>query len=89
MKLQCLYLCLVAMMGILPAMAQENVGVQFLDKPLGELLLQAKQENKLVFIDCYSTYCGPCKAMLRKEFPKKEMGDYLNADFVSAKMNLD
>ena len=89
MKLQCLYLWLVAMMGILPAMAQENVGVQFLDKPLGELLLQAKQENKLVFIDCYSTYCGPCKVMLRKEFPKKEMGDYLNADFVSAKMNLD
>ena len=89
MKLQCLYLWLVAMMGILPAMAQENVGVQFLDKPLGELLLQAKQENKLVFIDCYSTYCGPCKAMLRKEFPKKEMGDYLNASFVSAKMNLD
>lgn len=89
MKMKFLYLWLVAMAGVLPALAQENVGVKFIDKPLEELLLLAKQENKLVFIDCYSTYCGPCKAMLRKEFPKKEMGDYLNAEFISAKMNLD
>ena len=69
--------------------AQVDTGVHFIDKPLDELLAQAKKENKLVFIDCYSTYCGPCKMMLKKEFPKKEMGDYLNASFVSAKMNLD
>lgn len=89
MKLQLINLCLLMLAGIMPVVAQENVGVKFIDKPLEELLLQAKQENKLLFIDCYSTYCGPCKAMLRKEFPKKEMGDYLNADFISAKMNLD
>lgn len=73
-----------------PLAAQEtDKGVRFLNKPVDELLKQARTEDKLVFIDCYSTYCPPCKLMLKKEFPKKEMGDYLNAGFVCAKMNLD
>lgn len=70
----------------LAAVAQ---GVTFVDKQLDEALALAKKEGKMVFVDCYGTYCPPCKKMLVEEFPKKEMGDYLNAGFISVKYNLD
>ena len=28
-----------------------------------EVLQKAKAENKYIFVDCYATWCGPCKAM--------------------------
>lgn len=84
------YFLLAVLLFARSLVAQEmDKGVRFLNKPVNELLKQAQTEGKLVFIDCYSTYCPPCKLMLKKEFPKKEMGDYLNAGFVCAKMNLD
>ena len=84
-----LYVLLAVLFCAGPLTAQNTgEGVRFIDKSLDELLAQARTENKLVFIDCYTTYCPPCKLMLNKEFPKKEMGDYLNAGFVCAKMNL-
>lgn len=64
-------------------------GVTFVDKSLDEALAQAKAEGKMVFVDCYGTYCPPCKKMLAEEFPKKEMGDYMNKEFISVKYNLD
>ena len=64
-------------------------GVNFVDKSLDEALALAKAEGKMVFVDCYGTYCPPCKKMLVEEFPKKEMGDYMNASFISVKYNLD
>lgn len=85
-----LYTLLAVLFCAGPLTAQDTgEGVRFTDKSLDELLTQARTENKLVFIDCYATYCPPCKLMLKKEFPKKEMGDYLNAGFVCVKMNLD
>ena len=38
--------------------AQE--GVRFRDLAFNEALAQAKAEDKLVFMDCYTSWCGPC-----------------------------
>lgn len=43
----------------------------------------------MVMIDCYTSWCGPCKMMAAKEFPKKEMGDYLNPKSVCMKMDME
>lgn len=69
--------------------AQETVGVRFVEKPFKEILAQAQAENKMVFIDCYTSWCGPCKMMATKEFPKKVMGDYFNDKFISTQIDME
>ena len=50
---------------------------------------KAKAENKYVFVDIYTNWCGPCKMMEKQIFPMKEIGDYFNSRFVSLKMNAE
>ncbi|MEZ4956582.1 MAG: thioredoxin family protein [Saprospiraceae bacterium] len=64
-------------------------GIQFNKDEWKEILAKAKKENKLVFVDAYATWCGPCKMMERDVFSQKEAGDYFNAKFVNAKVDME
>ena len=67
------------------AFAQTN----FEELTLAKALEKAKAENKLVFIDTYTSWCMPCKYMANTIFPKSEMGEYLNPRFVCVKYNTE
>lgn len=69
--------------------AQDNEGIRFRDDFFEELLTQARTEKKMVFIDCYTTWCGPCKRMDQEVFPLKTVGDFFNEKFVSAKVDME
>jgi thioredoxin-related protein len=67
-----------------------NKGIQFengLDWQ--HVLERAKEEGKDIFIDCYATWCGPCKLMDNEVYPKRNVGDYVNARFISIKLQAD
>ena len=51
-------------------------GIQFREGNWKEILEIAKKENKLVFVDNYTSWCGPCKKMVSEIFPLKEVGDF-------------
>ena len=63
--------------------------VDFRHVSFKEALAAAQNEGKLVFVDCYTEWCGPCKMMATKEFVKKEAGDYFNAKFVNFKIDME
>lgn len=67
--------------------AQESI--QFQEVPFKDLITKAKKENKLVFIDAYASWCGPCKMMEKNVFTKKSVGDYYNTNFVNARFDME
>ena len=54
-----------------------------------QVLAKAKKENKFIFIDCYTTWCGPCKMMSSQVFPLEEVGQFYNEKFINIKIQLD
>jgi thiol-disulfide isomerase/thioredoxin len=56
---------------------------------LDEAMKTARAEKKLVFVDCYTTWCGPCKYMAASIFPQKEAGDFFNRHFVNVKFDME
>ena len=68
----------------------QQTGVNFRDDMnLADALVLAKDENKIVFIDCYTSWCIPCKKLTKNIFPLHEVGDFYNTHFVSLAFDME
>jgi thioredoxin-related protein len=54
-----------------------------------QILEKAQKENKYVFVDCYATWCGPCKLMDKNVYPVDSVGDFMNKNFISVRIQMD
>jgi thiol:disulfide interchange protein len=72
----------------LPAFA-EGDGVNFFEGSFRQALAKAKKEKKMVMLDAYTSWCGPCKVLKNKVFPNKELGNYINEHFVSIGVDME
>lgn len=73
--------------SVITAFAQE--AIQFQELPFKDIIAKAKKENKIVFIDAFTSWCGPCKMMEKNIFTKKSVGDYYNASFINARFDME
>lgn len=64
-------------------------GIQFEHGTWSEVLAKAKKENKLVFVDIYTTWCGPCKMMSNEIFPLENVGTFFNSNFINYKIDAE
>ena len=64
-------------------------GIDFFDGSFEEALIQAQKEEKLIFVDAYATWCGPCKRMAREVFTDPSVGEYYNVHFISLKIDME
>jgi thiol-disulfide isomerase/thioredoxin len=72
------------------AMAQEEKGMHFEhDQNWAEIKAKALAENKFIFVDAFTTWCGPCKMMAANIFPQDSVGAFYNANFINLKVQLD
>ncbi|MCT4616088.1 MAG: thioredoxin domain-containing protein [Marinifilaceae bacterium] len=69
--------------------AQDNQAIKFSHDSWSNILKQAKTQNKLIFVDCYTSWCGPCKMMARDVFTQNEVGQYFNSNFISVKLDME
>lgn len=64
-------------------------GIQFFEGTWNEAKSKAEEEGKLIFVDAYANWCGPCKRMAKYEFTKADVGEYFNEHFINVKMNME
>ena len=67
----------------------QNRSIAFDHDSFPQSLARAKQQNKLVFVDCYTVWCGPCKEMARTVFTQDSVADFFNASFVNVKLDME
>lgn len=71
------------------SMTAFSQGVVFQDITFAAALKKAKAEKKLVFVDCYTSWCGPCKQMMKNVFAKEEAGAYFNDKYICLKYDME
>ncbi len=64
-------------------------GIDFKHISLEEALEKAKQEDKLIFIDFYTQWCGPCKMLAKKVFTHEKVGQLYNRQFINIKLDAE
>ena len=57
----------------------QNRKIAFEKSTLQEALNKASSVGKLVFVDCYTEYCGPCKTMDALVFTLDSVADFFNS----------
>ncbi|MBK9489234.1 MAG: thioredoxin family protein [Haliscomenobacter sp.] len=64
-------------------------GIEFFHGSWEEALAEAKKQEKPIFVDAFTTWCGPCKMMSRSVFTAEEVGTFFNENFISLKIDME
>lgn len=64
-------------------------GINFTDAKWNEILELAKNQDKIIFLDAYAEWCGPCKLMSAKVFTDSEVGSFYNNNFINVKIDME
>ena len=54
-----------------------------------EIKKLSKNQNKPIFLDFYTKWCGPCRVMDKNVFSTKEVGDFYNKNFINFKIDAE
>jgi thiol:disulfide interchange protein len=72
-----------------PVSKQEGAGIAFKHISLEDAKKQAEKTGKLIFIDAYTSWCGPCKRMAATTFKDEKLAKYFNENFISLKIDVE
>ena len=85
-----LFVLIVLIAGIVWGAEAQSKEITFEQtKEWKKVLKKAKKEKKLIFIDCYTSWCGPCKMLSSQVFTREDVGNQFNADFVNVKYDME
>lgn len=66
-----------------------EAGIDFIEGSIADAMDEARQTNKLIFIDAYASWCRPCKEMEREVFSQQEVFTFYNKNFINVKLDIE
>lgn len=80
---------LLIFIGSWMALAVSAQGIEFFHGTYDEALEKARTGNKQIFVDVYTSWCGPCKKMAKEVFTLPEVGTYFNEHFICLQLDAE
>jgi thioredoxin 1 len=68
---------------------QDDTGIKFTNSRLEAAKKEAAKTGKLIFIDAYTDWCGPCKIMAKTSFKDPKVAELFNANFINLKIEME
>nr|WP_121270988.1 thioredoxin family protein [Pedobacter schmidteae] len=76
--------------GTLLSATAQNRSINFKHEgSFNEHLATAAKENKLLFFDAFTSWCGPCKTLAKDVFTVDSVADYFNTNFVNVGYDME
>ena len=66
-----------------------NEGIKFKHISLNEAKIEANKTKKIIFIDAYTSWCGPCKKMAATSFQDPKVSEIYNTKFINLKVDME
>ena len=64
-------------------------GIEFFHGTFDEAKAESKKTGRLIFMDCFTTWCGPCKRLSSQVFTQEEVGNFFNKSFINVKFDME
>lgn len=72
----------IPLLSLADAIVFENISLQKAKE-------KAAKENKIIFLDAYATWCGPCKKMERYVFTDTDVATFYNKHFINLRIDME
>ena len=69
--------------------ADSKEEIVFSQLTFDEALKEAKKTGKLIFLDAYTDWCGPCKKMSAHTFTDANVAKLFNSKFINLKIEME
>ena len=84
-----LFIAAISLSNMLKAQENKSEGIVFFEGSFEDAMALAQKENKILFLDAYASWCGPCKAMQKFSFTSEEVGNFYNQHFINVKIDME
>lgn len=66
-----------------------DAGIQFVEENWAKAVAEAKKQKKMIFIDAYTSWCGPCRMLKQNTFTDKAAGEFFNKYFINIALDME